>query len=103
MGAHTALSTLVDKVEQVNASSDTLQLVRRDWWGCYHPAFEPHDPQHLPPHVIAFRLQQEVDEIEDGVPRISEAEITAAMLNEGHDPKGKGKGKHKGKYGPPPH
>lgn len=81
---HTVLSTLVEKVEQMHASSDTLQLVRRDWWGYYHPAFEPHDPRHLPPHVIAFRLHQEVDEIECGAPPMSETDLTAAMLHEGH-------------------
>jgi hypothetical protein len=81
---HTALSTLVEKVQQVNASSETLQLLRKDWWGYYHPAFEPHDPRHLPPHVIAFRLHQEVEEIEHGAPPMNETDLTAAILNEDH-------------------
>jgi len=79
---HTALSTLVEKVKQVHASSETLQLLRKDWWGYYHPAFEPHDPRHLPPHLIAFRLHQEVEEIEHGTPPIQD--LAAPISDEEH-------------------
>jgi len=96
---HIALPALVAAVRQTKPSSDALVLVKEDWFGRIHPAFEPHHPEHHPPHVIAFRLHAELDD--DCEAMINEYEAWRADSH--HWAKGKGKGKHCGRgHGEPP-